>query len=189
MCAGCITDAHDPYKRMAGRGQSSPTSPYTTAPQLARWLESSSCSWQPISAGKGPSMVLVLQESGVNLGVLPGPCAWQDGGGYRRCFRGKQGWGPPCWTRLGYLHQPAEMGIGQGGTVLYGFTELVYSTDVREGRKTSLGLMLSEKMFWFVRLSERMVVSDVQLLHCFKECFAIKIKDRKIIYNYKTLSK
>lgn len=103
--------------------------------------------------------------------------------------RWKQGWGPPCWTRVGCLHQCAEMGIGQGGMVLYGFTELVYSTDVREGRKTSLGLMLSKKMFWFVRLSERMVVSDVQFLHCFKECFAIKYKGRKIIYNYKTLSK
>lgn len=101
-------------ERMAGRGQSSPTSPYTTAPQLARWLESSSCSWQPISAGKGPSMVLVLQESCVNLGVLPGPCAWQDGGGYRRCFRGKQGWGPPCWTREGCLHQCAETGVRAG---------------------------------------------------------------------------
>lgn len=82
-----------------------------------------------------------------------------------------------------------RQGTGQGGMVLYGFTELVYSTDVREGRKTSLDLMLSEKMFWFVCLSERMVVSDVQFLHCFKECFAIRIKDRRIIYNYKTLSK
>lgn len=82
-----------------------------------------------------------------------------------------------------------RQGSGQGGTVLYGFTELMYSTDVREGRKTSLGLMLSEKMFWFVCLSEGMVVSDVQFLHCFKECFAIKYKGRKIIYNYKTLSK
>lgn len=99
------------------------------------------------------------------------------------------GMGAPMLDETGLSTPAFRDGTGQGGMVLCGFTELVYSTDVREGRKTSLGLMLSEKMFWFVCLSEGMVVSDVQFLHCFKECFAIKYKGRKIIYNYKTLSK
>lgn len=133
-------------ERMAGRGQSSPTSPYTTAPQLARWLESSSCSWQPISAGKGPSMVLVLQESRVNLGVLPGPCAQQDDGGYRRCFRGKQqqelmetGMGAPMQDERG-LSTPVCRDRGQGREGWSSMVLLSLCTALMSGRAGKLHL-------------------------------------------------
>lgn len=189
MCAGCITDAHDPYKRVAGRGQSSPTSPYTTAPQLARWLESRAACGSPSLQGKVPAWCWCCRNPVSTSGFCQDPVPGRTVVATGDASEGNRDGGPHAGRDWVVYTSLQRQGTGQGGMVLCGFTELVYSTDVREGRKTSLGLMLSEKMFWFVRLSERMVVSDVQLLHCFKECFAIKIKDRKIIYNYKTLSK